>query len=239
MGDKEQSIISVFTSSNFLGAWALDRESLVSISEARQILGVSEAALRQWTDEGKIKAFITPGGHRRYAKADLKKFMGSQPKMLGIKDLVVELEDTVQLHREIARKSLNSTPWHKLTEESQEHLAHLGRRLLSLIIRYITEPSKREETLKLARDVDHGFGKTLAQIVFPLTDSVEAFILHRNPIMNAATHLMRKKEAFTGRVVEAIPLIAQVMDEALLSLVAAHQQSLDTFQSGLKGGSTT
>ena len=213
------------------------QEPLVSISEASHILGVSEAALRQWTDEGKIKAFITPGGHRRYSRADLKKFMGSHPKMLGIKDLAVELEDTVQLHREISKKSLSTTSWYnKLGEESQEHLAELGRRLLNLIIRYITEPSKREETIKLARDVGHNHGETLAKLGLPLTDSVEAFILHRNPIIDAATHLLRKGGTFTGRVVEAIPLVTHVMDEALLALITAYQQYRNEIQSESERG---
>ncbi len=216
------------------------QESLVSINEASRILGVSEAALRQWTDEGKIKAFVTPGGHRRYSKAELKKFMSSHQKTLGIKDLVVELEDTVQLHREIARAHLNTNSWqNKLSQESQEYLADLGRRFLNLIIRYITEPSKREETFRLARDVGHSYGETLAKLGLPLTDSVEAFIRHRDPIMKATTHLMRKREAFTGRVVESIPLVAHVMDEALVSLVAAHQQYRNMFQSESEGGVAT
>lgn len=206
-------------------------QELVSISEASHILGVSEAALRQWTDEGKIKAFITPGGHRRYSRADLKKFMGSHPKTLGIKDLVIELEDTVQLHREISRISLSNTSWYnKLDEESQEHLAHLGRRLLCLIIKYVTEPSRRVETIQMARDVGSSHGEMLAKVGLPLTDSVEAFIVHRDPIMNAATHLVKKREAFNGRVVGALPMVAHVMDEALVSLVAAHQQQRGDLQ---------
>ncbi len=100
----------------------VNEESLVSISEASHILGVSEPALRQWTDEGKIKAFITPGGHRRYDRADLKKFVNSHPKMLGVKDLAIELEETAHQHRKIARASLESTDWYnKLNEESQAH----------------------------------------------------------------------------------------------------------------------
>jgi len=215
----------------------LTQQSFVSISEASHILGVSEATLRQWTDEGNIRAFITPGGHRRYSMAELKKFTASSRRILGIKDLVVELEDTVQLHREIAWAHLNSTSWYnKVSQESKEHLADLGRRFLNLIIRYITEPSKREETLKRARGVGHSYGETLAKLGLPLTDSVEAFILHREPIMNATTHLVRKGEAFSGRVVESIPLVAHVMDEALVSLVAAHQQCRDVFHCESKGG---
>ena len=55
----------------------MTEQSLVTLGEAASILGVSGVALRQWTDEGMIKAFITPGGHRRYSTGELKKFMSS------------------------------------------------------------------------------------------------------------------------------------------------------------------
>jgi len=203
----------------------LEQETFLNIGEASRVLGVSEAALRQWTDEGKIKAFITPGGHRRYAKAELKKFSGTHIRSLGVKDVAVGLEDTAHQLREIPRSSLFSTPWYgKISEDSREHLANLGRQLLNLIIKYITEPSKREETINSTHETGTDLGETLARLELPLTDAVEAFLLHRDPIMNAVTHLLRKREAFTGRVIEAIPMVAHVMDEALVSLVAAHQR---------------
>lgn len=203
----------------------MEQEESIGISEASRFLGVSEASLRQWTDEGKIKAFVTPGGHRRYFRNELKKFISAHPKMLGVKDVVSELEETVETHREIARKSLNSVTWfNKLTQEARDYFADLGRCLLGLIVKYISEPSKREETLRLAREVGQGMGKTLATHGLPLADSVEAFLMHREPIINASTNLLKKREAFTGRVVDAIPLAIHVIDEALVALVAAHQQ---------------
>ncbi len=213
------------------------QESLLSISEASHLLGVSETALRQWTDEGKIKAFITPGGHRRYARTELKRFMSSQPRMLGIKDLVVELEDTAQRLRETSRTSLDTTPWYRqLNEESREHLAHLGRQLLNLIIKYVTEPAKREGTTQLTREVGHNLGETLAKLGLPLTDSVEAFLMHRDPIINAVTQMLKKREAFTGRIVEAIPMVGHVLDEALVALVSAHQQHRNGIKADNNGG---
>ncbi len=215
----------------------MNQQSLISISEASHILGVSEAALRQWTDGGKLKAFITPGGHRRYSRVELKKFISSHQKVLGIKDLVAELEDTARLHREIARTYLTTTArYNKLNQESQERLGDLSRCLLNLIIRYITEPAKREEIIELTHNIGSDLGETLAKLGFPLTDSVEAFIRHRSPIMNATTHLVGKGETFNKRVVEAIPQVDQVMDEALVSLIAAHQHYRDGSQSEPKGG---
>ena len=212
-------------------------EPLISIGEASQILGVSEAALRQWTDEGKIKSFITPGGHRRFTKVELKKFMGSHPRMLGIKDLVAGLEETDEQLRKIGQETLkNIALYSELRDEEIKQLASLGRRLLNLIIKYIAEPSRREETIRLVHKAGHDLGETLVKLSLPLTDSVEAFILHRGPIMNAVTHLMRKREAFTGRVVEAIPMVAHVMDEALVAMIAAHQYYLNGIQSKIEEG---
>ncbi len=203
----------------------MEKEPFLNISEASRVLGVSEAALRQWTDEGKIKAFITPGGHRRYLVADLKKFVSSSQKAIGIKDLAAEIEETAQLHREIGLNFFANTPWNgRLSKESAEEQAELGRRLLNSIIRYITVPSERQVTLGDVRDIGKSMGLELARLGLSLTDSVEAFIMHRNTILNVATGLMKKREALSGRVVDAIPLVARIMDEALVSLVATHQQ---------------
>lgn len=202
-----------------------EEETPVTISEASHILGVSEAALRQWTDEGKIKAFITPGGHRRYNPSELKRFAGSQTKMLGIKDLAVELEETIAQHREIARAYLKKIPWFEdLSRKSQEQLAAMGRDLLHLIIRYISEPSRRKEILEQIHQIGVSLGELSAKLQLSLTDSVEAFLLHRDPIINATTHLMKKREAHAGRIIGVIPMIGQAMDEALLALVATHQK---------------
>ena len=214
----------------------MSEQFLISISEASNLLGISEVTLRQWTDEGKIKAFITPGGHRRYSKEELKKFMNSSQKVLGVRELVIGLEESIHLHREIDKANISSTSWYnELDKQSQKHLAELGRHILDLIIRYINEPSKREELIKLARNAGHDFGEVLAKSDLPLTDSVEAFILHREPLMQVTTHLMRKRGALNRRVVEAIPMVTQVMDEALMSLVAAHQQYRTSLKSNSEG----
>jgi len=201
----------------------LDKQSFVSISEASHILGVSETALRYWTDEGKVKAFITPGGHRRYAVAELKKFMATHQKIPGIRELIAELESTTELHREIVRGTAN-TPWSRqLDGAALKELAGLGRRLHYAIISYVTKPKKREETLALVKEIGGEFGETLVRLGLPLTDAVTAFIRHRDPIMDAVTHTMKQNEVVSERVVEAPALVAHVMDEALLALVAAHQ----------------
>ena len=200
----------------------MPRIQLLSIREASESLGVSEAALRQWTDEGKIKAFVTPGGHRRYSEAELKKFMVSHRKMLGVRDLVAEIEGAPGMHPELFRAAM--TRWYdRLNMESRERLSGLGRRMMAVVVAYISDPAHREQTLHDARDCGRGFGELLSSLGLTLTDSVEAFISHRDPLINAATHMMSRKEALSGRVVEAIPMVVRVMDEALVALVYSYQ----------------
>ena len=192
------------------------------------MLGVSEPTLRQWTDEGKIRAFITPGGHRRYNKAELRSFTGKQQRVHGIKDLVTRIEDTPPLHRELAHTHFAATSWYnKLDTESQRHLAECGRQLLHLVTRYITEPLKHEEVEELARGIGSDFGEQVAKLGLSLTECLEAFMLHRNPVINAATDLMKRRESLNERAVEALPLVTHIMDETLIALVAAYQQHRD------------
>ncbi len=203
---------------------SIEREKIVTISEASQMLGVNEATLRQWTDDGKLKAFVTPGGHRRYSKSDLKKFRGLSQKVLGVKDLVIELEDTTSRHREIERSFISGASRSvKPDEAHQKQLADLGRRLLNLITRYISEPTHREEILTMAREVGSGFGRVLADLQLPLTASVEAFLMHRATIMQAAANLMGKRESYGGHIAESIPLANRFLDETLVSMIASHQ----------------
>jgi len=212
------------------------KASLLSISQATRILGVSESTLRQWTDEGKIKAFITPGGHRRYAESELRHFMGTGHRVHGIRDLVAKIEMAPSQELRIVHTYFANTSWYKkLDQDSRAQLGELGARIHRLVIMYITKQNKRDETMQLARDVGHEFGVYLAEIGLSLTESLEAFLLHRAPLINAATDLMKRREALNERAAEAIPLVTQITDEALLSLVEAYQDSQSNTQRNDRG----
>jgi excisionase family DNA binding protein len=47
----------------------------LALGQAAKYLGVSERTLRKWADEGRIGAFSTPGGHRRFRLSDLDQFL--------------------------------------------------------------------------------------------------------------------------------------------------------------------
>ncbi len=199
-------------------------ETLLSISAASDFLGVSEPALRQWTDAHKIKAFVTPGGHRRYSTAELRKFMRSNRTLFRIQDLASQMEGSALEHRKLDKSFLKTVSRYKIDSEAQAQFAALGREILTLIIYSISEPSHREETLKYIRENGAKFGEMTARMNMSLSDSIQVFIQHREPLMRITTDMMKKGEGIQRRVVDAIPLVDQVLDIALIELVQAHVQ---------------
>jgi excisionase family DNA binding protein len=43
----------------------------LTLGQAAKYLGVAQSTIRKWSDQGRVPAFYTPGGHRRYRRADL------------------------------------------------------------------------------------------------------------------------------------------------------------------------
>jgi excisionase family DNA binding protein len=56
----------------------------LTLGQAARYLGVAQSTIRKWSDEGKVSAFYTPGGHRRFRRADLEEFIArSRPARHG------------------------------------------------------------------------------------------------------------------------------------------------------------
>ena len=51
--------------------------NFLNVGQAAEYLGVSPASLRNWSDQGRLPVYRTPGGQRRYRLADLDAFIDS------------------------------------------------------------------------------------------------------------------------------------------------------------------
>jgi excisionase family DNA binding protein len=47
----------------------------LTLGQAAKFLGVAQSTIRKWSDGGRVPAFYTPGGHRRYRRGDLETFL--------------------------------------------------------------------------------------------------------------------------------------------------------------------
>jgi excisionase family DNA binding protein len=196
----------------------------LTLGQASLFLGVSQTTLRHWTDEGMVKAFVTPGGHRRYEEADLEAFLRSHHKAQGVKGLVARIEERA-LQQGVARQYFLSRPWYgALGEEQRLQFRERGRRLVELLVLYITHPSRQEALLEEARALGEEYGQHLGGLGLPLPEALEAFTFHRSGIVDSALEVLRDRQPVNRRALEAFPRVIRLMDRVLLSLVEAYQK---------------
>jgi excisionase family DNA binding protein len=79
----------------------------LTLGQAARFLGVAQSTIRKWSDQGRVPAFYTPGGHRRYRRTDLETFLdrsgpGGRPKAGPL----ILLVDDDQKVRELVRVNL-------------------------------------------------------------------------------------------------------------------------------------
>jgi excisionase family DNA binding protein len=84
-----------------------DDSEWLTLGQAARFLGVAQSTIRKWSDQGRVPAFYTPGGHRRYRRTDLETFLdrsgpGARTKA-GPLVLLVDDDDKV---RELVRVNL-------------------------------------------------------------------------------------------------------------------------------------
>jgi excisionase family DNA binding protein len=78
----------------------------LTLGQAAKYLGVAQSTIRKWSDQGRVPAFYTPGGHRRYRRRDLELFVDrSGPAGRPSGPLVLVVDDDPKL-REYMRVNL-------------------------------------------------------------------------------------------------------------------------------------
>jgi excisionase family DNA binding protein len=78
----------------------------LTLGQAARFLGVAQSTIRKWSDQGRVPAFYTPGGHRRFRRGDLEAFLArSGPGRRQAGPVVLVVDDDERM-RELVRIEL-------------------------------------------------------------------------------------------------------------------------------------
>ena len=81
----------------------------LTLGQAAKYLGMAQSTIRKWSDNGRLPAFYTPGGHRRYRRGDLDSFLerggSAAPRRGEGRRLILIVDDDARL-REFVRVNL-------------------------------------------------------------------------------------------------------------------------------------
>jgi excisionase family DNA binding protein len=78
----------------------------LTLGQAAEYLGVAQSTIRKWSDTGRLPAFYTPGGHRRFRRGDLDAFLSSSRGTSPRSGPVILIVDDDARLREFVRVNL-------------------------------------------------------------------------------------------------------------------------------------
>jgi excisionase family DNA binding protein len=80
----------------------------LTLGQAAKYLGVAQSTIRKWSDNGRVPAFYTPGGHRRYRRGDLDAFLERSGPGRGRSGPLVLVVDDDPGVRQVVRANLEA-----------------------------------------------------------------------------------------------------------------------------------
>jgi len=174
-----------------------DGREWLTLGQAAAFLGAAQSTVRKWADSGRLPAFYTPGGHRRFRRSDLEAFLagprgGATARPTGASVLVVD--DDAGL-REFIRANLEAEGYSvREAGSASEGLAALDEEPPDLILLDVLMP--KMDGWEMLRRVQERHGVDAIQV-----------IMYSGKVEEAGKAEERGAQAFIGKPFDPAKLL--------------------------------
>lgn len=192
----------------------------VSLARACSILGVNESTVRRWADAEKIRCFRTPGGHRRFAEADLIAITSGSVDSHEIGNAAVS-----RIRRQLTGGS-SGAPWYEgMGADERETLRPLGRRLVEIVDDYLSGRGDRAQLDEEVDAIGARYGLELYGRGVALGQAMQAVVFFRRSLDETAKQLSARHRLSDDEASRAREEIAGLADRVLVGVSAAYDRS--------------
>ncbi len=199
----------------------------LALGEASRLLGVDPDTLRRWADEGRVPAFTTPGGHRRFERRALERLIASRRTgpAGGLAGLGATHDRLNAAYRRRYGESHGVEPDPRATVpvSERESFRDTGRLLVGALVRHLDGiGAARDEAERDAVGLACDLAERLAHQGVPLADAVSMFVSARRPFLAELSVMARRRGVDGARVSLLYDVSTGLLDRLLLAFVAAH-----------------
>ncbi len=196
-----------------------------TLSEASKLLGVHPATIRQWSDEGKLQTFRTPGGHRRFAREDIERLLHVSPvRGAGLQAYLVE--ETVERTRKSLPEAIGHAAWaHNLPEDERGHWRQAGRQLVGLVAQLASKPELPAEQRETALNFGRDYGRLMARQEHSLPDAVLAFLFFRDSLLETVLQLPETTGLDRSATLAIVGRVNDLLNGVLRAMMNAYEQA--------------
>jgi excisionase family DNA binding protein len=193
----------------------------ISLKDAAHRLGVHPTTLRRWADAGQLPVMLTPGGHRRFAIADIEAFAADRRRVRFSHSLEQTWAEQALIQTRQELVSHRDEPWLAVFDEAdREYKRRLGRRLMGVMLQYISFGEGGDELLAEASAIGREHAQNALRYGMSLVEAMQAIMFFRDTLVEVVVHLPEK---------------AHVRPESSLHLLRRINTLLNTVQLAVAG----
>lgn len=154
----------------------------LSLQAASNKIGVTPATLRQWANQGRVRSFRTPGGHRRFSASEINALTGNSQGLHSRQRIETLVHSSLGRARlDITDGQLDKKSWYRrFDERGREIHRKLGRQLMIRLVQVLRDDESKIQMAREARKLGQEYGKSSIRANISLTDSLRAFLFFRD-----------------------------------------------------------
>src|SRR5579859_979483 len=198
----------------------------LGLGRAAHYLGVHPITLRRWADHGEIAVMLTPGGHRRFAMADLQRFSESR-KQLRLKSGMEQRwadQALLRTRREIVGQ--RQEPWlAAFSETDRQKERELGHRLMGLMLQYVALAEGGDDLLQEAQTIGQAYAENALRLGLSLVEALQAMLFFRDAMVEAAVQMPEAARARPEASARLVRRINRLLNTVQLSIAGAYEQA--------------
>jgi excisionase family DNA binding protein len=195
----------------------------MTLTEACRLLGVSPTTVRRWADAGTVRAFVTPGGHRRFSRAGLEAMLPDRP---SVRPSLTGLGETPASLARGYRRSGDDTPMQipwvsELDDAKRERFRGYGRGIVASLIAALDadDAARRNDLLRSAEDACAQYGRLAGGEGLSASMTADIFLRFRRPFLAELGALARRREFDAAATSTLIADANTALDGLLLATI--------------------
>lgn len=205
-------------------------EKWLSVHEACALIGVSPATLRRWSTAGEVEAFITPGGHRRFARSTILALLTCTSSQRAIRPLPGQTSEQMNdiYRRKLAHACRGVTWLVGVGAEELEPLRHNGRQITGSLLSFIDAltPGERRMAIQNALAAATEYGCITARREAEIGEAVEVFLRFRTLLLDKLVEATQYRGLNTIETTDVLVAATQATDQLLAALIKGHESQM-------------
>jgi excisionase family DNA binding protein len=190
------------------------------------MLGVSPATVRRWSDDGRLRVFTTPGGHRRFSRTALDRLLPAErSRRPSIGGAGLTPSRLARTYRRASREAAPELPWVlTLTDEQRILFRERGHGLATSLLQHLDSslPDTAAHHLREATTSAEEYGGVAAGLGLSLSQTIEGFLRFRAPFHHELALAARRRGFDADETTDLLVTAERAMDRLLVATMRGH-----------------